>query len=113
MSEEQRCRKLTLTSYTKLPINSKYIKRLQRSLIYSDSDLIGDHYIAGKTGTSQVVGRELSKKSKKFQDHSVFTGYYPATKPRYAISVVVEHGGWGSKTALPVAKGILDQVKDL
>lgn len=73
--------------------------------------------MAGKTGTVQV--RRISKaereqgvrKNKELRweqrDHAVFVGYAPLATPRYAISVVVEHGGGGSTVAAPIARDIL------
>ena len=73
--------------------------------------------MAGKTGTVQV--RRISKAERetgvlknkdlpwKERDHALFVGYAPIENPRYAISVVVEHGGGGSKAAAPIARDIL------
>ena len=73
--------------------------------------------MAGKTGTVQV--RRISKAERetgvrknkdlpwKERDHALFVGYAPIKNPRYAISVVVEHGGGGSKVAAPIARDIL------
>jgi penicillin-binding protein 2 len=73
--------------------------------------------LAGKTGTSQV--RRISKRERESgvlknherpwheRDHALFIAYAPVDKPRYAISVVVEHGGSGSSTAAPIASAIL------
>ncbi|HBQ97698.1 MULTISPECIES: penicillin-binding protein 2 [unclassified Roseofilum] len=52
---------------------------------------------AGKTGTSEVLGQ---------QSHAVYVGYGPVSDPQVAIAVVVENGGYGGKTALPVAQAI-------
>jgi penicillin-binding protein 2 len=38
------------------------------------------------------------------RDHALFVGYAPAQAPRYAVSVVVEHGGGGSAVAAPIAR---------
>ncbi len=74
--------------------------------------------MAGKTGTSQV--RKISKKEResgvlkneeliyKLRDHSLFTGYAPFDNPKFAITVVAEHMGSGSKVAAPIAKKIID-----
>ncbi len=74
--------------------------------------------IAGKTGTVQV--RRITKEQRekgiidnidrpwKERDHALFVAFAPYDAPRYAISVVVEHGGSGSSTAAPVARDILD-----
>jgi len=80
-----------------------------------------EYVYAGKTGTSQVRSisaeqRELELKNKdlpyKFRDHALFTGFAPYQKPRYAISVVIEHGGAGSSGAAPVAKKVIKKVLD-
>ena len=43
----------------------------------------------------------------KDRDHALFVGYAPYDKPKYAISVIVEHGGSGSSMAAPIARDIL------
>jgi cell division protein FtsI/penicillin-binding protein 2 len=40
-------------------------------------------------------------------NHAIFVGFAPFHDPKYAISVVVEHGGGGSATAAPIAKDVL------
>ena len=77
--------------------------------------------MAGKTGSVQVkritkAERERGiRKNKdrpwKDRDHALFVGYAPVDAPRYAISVVVEHGGGGSKVAAPIARDILREVQ--
>lgn len=73
--------------------------------------------MAGKTGTSQV--RNISKAERESgvisndqlpwnrRDHALFVGYAPYDKPRYAVSVVVEHGGGGSTAAAPIARDVI------
>ncbi len=75
--------------------------------------------ISGKTGTSQV--RNITAEERKSgvisnedlpwerRDHALYVSFAPADAPRYAVSVVVEHGGGGSKAAAPVARDILMQ----
>tara|TARA_A100001015_G_scaffold316973_1_gene432649 strand:+ start:881 stop:1894 length:1014 start_codon:yes stop_codon:yes gene_type:complete len=74
---------------------------------------------AGKTGSSQVKRfteeqRELEVKQKdivyKDRDHALFVAFAPVSKPQYAISVVVEHGGSGSSSAAPIAKKVIKKV---
>jgi len=75
--------------------------------------------LAGKTGTSQVRRISISErrigilKNKqrpwKDRDHALFVAYAPIYAPRYAISVVVEHGGNGSKVAAPIARDIMQE----
>ena len=75
-----------------------------------------EYIFAGKTGTSQIRSitaeeRELKLKQKdlpyKRRDHALFTGFAPYKNPRYALSIVIEHGGTGGSTAAPIAKKII------
>jgi penicillin-binding protein 2 len=73
--------------------------------------------MSGKTGTAQV--RRISKAERdtrvlknherpwRERDHALFVGYAPSNNPRYAVSVVVEHGGGGSTVAAPIARDLL------
>ena len=73
--------------------------------------------LAGKTGTAQVKGITAEERKKsvleneerpwRHRDHALFAAFAPADVPRYAISVVIEHGGSGSQVAAPVARDIL------
>ena len=77
--------------------------------------------MAGKTGTSQV--RSISAAEREAgvvrtadrpweeRDHAVFVGYAPIADPRYAMAVVVEHGGSGAGTAAPIGRDILLQAQ--
>ena len=74
---------------------------------------------AGKTGSSQIkrfteLQRELEIKQKdieyKDRDHALFVAFAPYSDPKYAISVVVEHGGTGSGSAAPIAKKVIKKV---
>ncbi|QFU08693.1 Stage V sporulation protein D [Rhodobacteraceae bacterium THAF1] len=65
--------------------------------------------MAGKTGTSQVRSAVVNNSQVPWEqrDHALFVGYAPYDNPRYAISVVVEHGGGGSTAAAPIARDIM------
>ena len=70
---------------------------------------IDDIKIAGKTGTAQVVSLSVSDGRSgpwKYRDHGLFTFHAPATNPRYAGAVVIEHGG-GSGAAYPIARDVV------
>lgn len=73
--------------------------------------------MAGKTGTSQVISKrekEMSKaETEAHSNHAIFVGFAPVGNPKYAISVVVEHGGGGSAAAAPIAKDIMMEVQGL
>ena len=43
----------------------------------------------------------------KQRDHALFVGFAPVDAPRYAVAVVVEHGGGGSSVAAPIARDAL------
>jgi penicillin-binding protein 2 len=75
--------------------------------------------LAGKTGSSQVrrVSREQREHGFKseslpweFRPHALFVAFAPYDAPRYAVSVVVEHGNAGAAAAAPVARDIMVDV---
>ena len=76
-----------------------------------------DWRMAGKTGTSQVRNITAAERARGVvsneqlpwnrRDHALFVCFAPYQMPRYAVSVVVEHGGGGSAVAAPVARDIL------
>jgi penicillin-binding protein 2 len=78
--------------------------------------------LAGKTGTAQVrritmgerAGGVRSNESLawRMRDHSLFVGFAPADKPRYACAVIVEHGGWGATVAAPICRDTLTYLFD-
>jgi penicillin-binding protein 2 len=74
---------------------------------------------AGKTGSSQIkrftqAQREAEIKQTdityKERDHAWFVAFAPVKDPKYAISVLVEHGGSGSSAAAPVAKKVIKKI---
>jgi penicillin-binding protein 2 len=79
--------------------------------------------LAGKTGTSQVrrishaerlTGvRKNEDKSWEERDHALFVAFAPYHEPRYAVAVVVEHGGSGSQAAAPIARDIMAKALEL
>ena len=81
--------------------------------------LEGDERMAGKTGTAQVrritkaermKGGKLAKETPwELRDHGLFVAYAPADAPRYALSLILEHGGSGAKAAL-VGKDLMNEV---
>ncbi|TDT73994.1 peptidoglycan glycosyltransferase [Litoreibacter halocynthiae] len=73
--------------------------------------------MAGKTGTSQVRNITKAERARgvfrnadlpwERRDHALYVGFAPADAPKYAIAVVVEHGGGGSTAAAPIARDIM------
>ncbi|MDX2083404.1 MAG: penicillin-binding protein 2 [Rickettsiales bacterium] len=73
--------------------------------------------MAGKTGTSQVISKREKEMSRQENaanaNHAIFVGFAPVQDPKYAISVVVEHGGSGSGAAAPIGKDVMMEVQGL
>ena len=111
--------------------NFENIKLIQEAMFASTNEVRGTSYssriknpkyqFAGKTGTSQVKRitaeeRELDLNTSeilyKNRDHALYVAFGPYKKPRYALSVVVEHGGSGSSTAAPIAKKLFKLIID-
>jgi penicillin-binding protein 2 len=72
--------------------------------------------MCGKTGTAQVRriagGQRGQSGDWKYRDHGLFVFFAPYENPRYAGSVVIEHGLGGAKAAAPVAKDVLTYLFD-
>jgi penicillin-binding protein 2 len=73
---------------------------------YRQSQLgLGDIKMAGKTGTAQVrsysglASRSSAGVTWRLKDHNLFVAFAPVDDPRYAVSVIIEHGGLGGATA--------------
>ena len=60
--------------------------------------------IAGKTGTAE---------NPHGASHSWFIGFAPAARPSLAVAVLVEQGGYGSRTAAPIARDLFVRARDL
>ncbi len=72
--------------------------------------------MAGKTGTAQVMSEEAKGRAKagvKTGDHAWFVAISPADQPEIAVSVIVEHGGFGASAAAPVARDVIEKFFEL
>ena len=117
--------------YKRLYKNYKNIKIVQDAMFGSTNEVMGTSYrsrikdpkyqFAGKTGTAQVKkitekDRELDLKTFEIpyeeRDHALYIAYGPYKNPRYALSILVEHGGNGSTTAAPMAKELFKLIID-
>ena len=82
-----------------------------------------DKRMGGKTGTSQVRRITMTERAAGVirnedlpwirRDNALFVGYAPVQDPRYAVAIIVEHGGGGSHTAAPIARDILLEAQRL
>ena len=120
---------ITNSDLKKLYSNKENIKFVLDALYGATNEPMGTSYrsrlakpeyvYAGKTGTSQIrtiteEERKLKLKNKDFpyekRDHALFIAFAPYKKPRYSISVVIEHGGTGGSVAAPIAKKVIKKV---
>jgi penicillin-binding protein 2 len=111
--------------------NAKNIKLVREAMFASTNEVRGTSYssriedpkyqFAGKTGTSQVKriskrDRELDLKTFEIpyneRDHALYVAFGPYKNPRYALSIVIEHGGSGSSAAAPIAKKLFKLIID-
>ena len=122
---------LVKNKHKKLFSNSENIKLVREAMFASTNEIRGTSYssriedpkyqFAGKTGTSQVrritkAARELDLNTSEIpyneRDHALYIAFGPYKNPRYALSVVIEHGGSGSSTAAPIAKELFKLIID-
>jgi len=117
----------------KISINQKYLDIIKKGMfavvnkphgtaIMSRFKYKGQR-MAGKTGTTQV--RRISMKERQsgvmkqdelkwaLRNHALYVGYAPAKNPKYAASVIIEHGGSGSAAAAPVGGKVLKKALEL
>lgn len=93
------------------------VSNTQRGTAYSSRVDDKSMKMAGKTGTSQVRNISAAERARGVisnadlpwnrRDHALFVGFAPFDAPRYAVSVVVEHGGGGSTAAAPIGRDLL------
>ena len=57
--------------------------------------------------------RKNEEKAWEERDHGLFVAFAPNRAPRYAVAVVVEHGGSGSQSAAPIARDIMAKALEL
>jgi len=117
--------------YERLYKNSKNINFVKDAMFGSTNEQYGTSFrsrikdlkyqFAGKTGTSQVkritdAERKLDLKQSQIEyknrDHALYIAFAPYKDPRYSISVLIEHGGSGSKVAAPLASKLIKKIID-
>ena len=117
--------------FKKLFDSEKNIRIIHDSMYSSTNEVMGTSYssrinnpkyrFAGKTGTAQVKRiteeqRELDLETSQIpyddRDHALYVAFGPYKNPRYALSIIIEHGGSGSSTAAPMAKKLFKLIID-
>lgn len=112
-----------------LDMNDNNLRKMRRAMyeVVNDrrgtgyrSRIIADEFrMAGKTGTSQVRNITAAERARgvtrnadlpwERRDHALFVSFAPYDKPKYAVAVLVEHGGGGSTAAAPIARDVMLQ----
>jgi penicillin-binding protein 2 len=115
------------TSWPSLGLDPEHLEMVQEGMAAVVMEPIGTAYaarvldermaMAGKTGTAQVRRISTAERAEgvtsnenlpwKERDHALFLGFAPVSAPRYAVAVIVEHGGSGAHKAAPMARDIL------
>ena len=117
--------------FTPLFKDKKNIEFVLDSMYGATNEIMGTSYssrieddfyqFAGKTGTAQVKriteeARELDLKTSEIpyedRDHALYIAFGPYKDPRYALSIIIEHGGSGSSAAAPIAKDLFKLIID-
>ena len=117
--------------FTPLFKDKKNIEFVLDSMYGATNEIMGTSYssrieddfyqFAGKTGTAQVKRiteeeRELDLKTSEIpyedRDHALYIAFGPYKDPRYAVSIIIEHGGSGSLAAAPIAKDLFKLIID-
>ncbi|HBS50181.1 MAG TPA: penicillin-binding protein 2 [Rhodobacteraceae bacterium] len=109
-----------------LGLNENNLRKMRQAMYAVSNDRRGTAYssriiedafrMAGKTGTSQVRNITAAERAAgvirnedlpwERRDHALFVNFAPYESPKYAVAVVVEHGGGGSTAAAPIARDI-------
>ena len=112
-----------------LDMNDNNLRKMRRAMYevvnnrrgtgYRSRIIAEDWRMAGKTGTSQVRNITAAERARgvtrnadlpwERRDHALFVAFAPYDKPRYAVAVLVEHGGGGSTAAAPIARDVMLQ----
>jgi penicillin-binding protein 2 len=115
-------RELDAGPSSRIPMKPEYWEFVRNAMVGVNKEgtsaraFVGAAYTsAGKTGTAQVYSLRGDKYDAKrvgdrFKDHAWFIAYAPADKPKIALAVLVENGGFGAQAAAPIARQVFDYV---
>lgn len=124
MTEDPQSHQRTLTSAkvnSRITLKQENIDFIKQAMVGVTQEgtsklafLNAEYTSGGKTGTAQVISiksndkYDAKKLAKNLHDHSLYTAFAPADRPRIAIAIVVENGGFGAASAAPIARKALD-----
>ena len=104
----------------RLAVKKEHLDIIRNALVHVNKEgtsaraFAGAKYVAaGKTGTAQVYSLkgekyDAAKIDERLRDHAWFMAYAPADRPRIAVAVLVENGGFGAQAAAPIARQVFD-----
>ena len=81
------------------------VRENDKSKAKSSKISVGAKTSTAQTGKFNEKGEELC--------HGWITGFFPARKPKYAVTVLIEDGGYGNDSAAPVFRNIAEKIKEL
>lgn len=103
-----------------IPLKTEHVDFIKRAMAGVNTQGTGARAFAGaaydsggKTGTAQVSGMKgkkyvESQVKERLRDHSWFIAFAPVDKPKIVVAVLVENGGFGAKSAAPIARQVFD-----
>lgn len=103
-----------------LPLKPQNIATIKHAMVGVNKEGTGarafagaEYEVGGKTGTAQVYSLKGSsynrdKVKKDLRDHALYIAFAPADKPKIALAVLVENGGFGAQSAAPIARLVMD-----
>jgi len=115
-------RAVAAQSATTLQVKPEHLAVIKNALVgvskegTSAAAFVKSAYVsAGKTGTAQLYSLKgekytASQVDERLRDHAWYIAYAPADKPRIALAVLVENGGFGAQAAAPIARQVFDYV---
>jgi penicillin-binding protein 2 len=104
----------------RLPLKQQNVDVIKKAMVGVNKEGTGarafagaEYEAAGKTGTAQVYSLkgekyEVGKVKERLRDHALFIAFAPADKPKIALAVLVENGGFGAQSAAPIARMVID-----
>ncbi|MFZ5511317.1 MAG: penicillin-binding protein 2 [Pseudomonadota bacterium] len=103
-----------------IPLKPEHVETIKQAMVGVNKEGTGarafagaEYVAAGKTGTAQVFSLKGEKYhagriKEELRDHALFIAFAPADRPRIALAVLVENGGFGAQAAAPIARQVFD-----
>lgn len=93
--------------YTK--VDTKYFDPIVEGMYRAVNEPGGTAYWRGRIEGVDMCGKTGTAQNPHGKDHSTFLGFAPMNDPKIAISVYIEHGGFGAAAAVPIASLVTEK----